>query len=137
MYLQLRSFDNYMYANILLNRLKDHGFDCYLKDENTVTIDPLLSPAIGGIKLMVRESEAARARAFLDQVEAEYVATIACPKCGQKALQILKKTNKPKNFIGALLAQLFLGSAEQEEWFYRCSNCGNTVDEMPVGDADI
>ena len=137
MYLQLRSFDNYMYANILLNRLKDHGFDCYLKDENTVTIDPLLSPAIGGIKLMVREPEAARARAFLDQVEAEYVATIDCPKCGQKGLQILKRTNKPKNFIGALLSQLFLGSTEQEEWFYRCSNCGNTLPEIPVADGDV
>lgn len=134
MYLQLRSFDNYMYANILLNRLKDHGFDCYLKDENTVTIDPLLSPAIGGMKLMVREPEAARAKAFLDQVEAEYLATIACPKCGVKGLQVLTKTTKPKNFLTALLSQLFVGSTEQEERIYRCSNCGFTMDEAPIGD---
>ena len=136
MYLQLRSFDNYMYANILLNRLKDQGFDCYLKDENTVTIDPLLSPAIGGMKLMVHEAEAARAKAFLDQVEAEFLATVACPKCGQRTIQALTKTIKPKNFIAALLSQLFVGSVEQEERIYRCSNCGAVIDEIPVGDGE-
>src|SRR5215213_8839851 len=99
MYLPLRSFDNYLYANILLSRLKDEGFNCYLKDENTVTIDPLLSPAIGGMKLMVVENEVGRAISLLDQIEAEYVATVACPKCGQQALQLLKKTSEPKNFI--------------------------------------
>lgn len=134
MYVQIRSFDNYMYANILLNSLKAHGFDCYLKDENTVTIDPVLSPAIGGMKLMVREAEVARARAFLDQVEAEYLATIPCTSCGQKTLQVLVKTTRPKNFIAALLRQLFVGTTEQEQRFYRCSGCGAIFDDVPVGE---
>lgn len=137
MYLQLRSFDNYMYANILLNRLKDHGFDCYLKDENTVTIDPLLSPAIGGIKLMVREAEAARAKAFLDQAEAEFISTIPCPKCGQKTLQPLTRTTRSRNFLEALLGQLFLGSSEYEDRVYRCSSCGHTMTEAPVGEGGL
>lgn len=128
MYRQLRSFDNYMYANILLNRLKDQGFDCYLKDENTITIDPVLSPAIGGMKLMVREEQAARAQAFLDQAEAEYLATIPCPTCGQRSIQLLIKTIKPKNFIEALLSQLFVGSVEQEERVYKCSSCGSVIE---------
>lgn len=137
MYLQLRSFDNYIYANILLNRLKDQGFDCYLKDENTVTIDPLLSPAIGGMKLMVNESEAARAKAFLDQAEVEYVATIACPKCRQKTLQALTRITKPRNFFEAMLGQLFLGGTEYEDRIYRCSNCGHTMNEVPVDDGPV
>ena len=29
------------------------GIRCWLKDENTVTIDPILTNAIGGIKVMV------------------------------------------------------------------------------------
>ena len=132
MYLPIRSFDNYLYANILLSRLKDEGFDCYLKDENTVTIDPLLSPAIGGMKLMVLEADVARANALLDQIELEYLATIPCPSCGQRNLQRLKKTSKPNNFFGALLSQLVTGSASQEKLFYRCSNCGFTADELPV-----
>src|SRR5215204_5021208 len=114
----VRSFDNYIYANILLSRLKDEGFDCYLKDENTITIDPLLSPAIGGMKLMVLEADVVRANALLDQIELEHLATIPCPKCGQQAMQRLKKTSKPKNFFGALISQLMIGSTSQETQFY-------------------
>lgn len=131
MYTELRSFDNYLYANILLSRLKEEGFDCYLKDENTITIDPLLSPAIGGMKLMVRNYDFARASTLVEQIEAEHLATIPCPNCGQKALQQLKKVSKPANFFLALLTQLTMGSARQEKTVYRCTNCGTTLEELP------
>jgi len=124
MYKELRSFDNYLYANILLSRLKEDGFDCYLKDENTVTIDPLLSPAIGGMKLMVREEDLARASTLLEHIEVEYLATIPCPNCGKPALHRVKKVSKPKNFFSAMLTQLATGSTRQERIFYRCANCG-------------
>lgn len=136
MYRQLTSFDNYLYANILLSRLKEEGFDCYLKDENTVTIDPLLSPAIGGMKLMVREDEFQRASALLHHIEAEYVATIPCPNCGKPALQLLKTVSKPSNFFLAMLKQLFEGSSSQEKKYYRCTNCGITTDEIPAPGSD-
>jgi predicted RNA-binding Zn-ribbon protein involved in translation (DUF1610 family) len=131
MYRQLRSFDNYLFANILLSRLRDEGFDCYLKDENTVTIDPLLSPAIGGMKLMVKEEDFARASTLLQRIEAEYVASVPCPNCGKAALQVLKTVSQPKNFFWAVLKQLVEGSSSQEKTFYRCINCGKTMDEIP------
>jgi hypothetical protein len=52
-FIQVRSYDNYIYAHIVLSMLQDSGINCHLKDEYTITIDPLLSPALGGIKLMV------------------------------------------------------------------------------------
>jgi len=61
-YVVLCSFDNYIPAHILLGRLKDEFINCYLQDEYSVTIDPFLSNAIGGIKLMVAESQLDRAR---------------------------------------------------------------------------
>ena len=130
-YISVRSFDNYLYANILLNRLKDEGFDCYLKDENTVTIDPLLSPAIGGMKLMVQEPDVPRANALLEQIENDYVSTIPCPDCGQKTLQRLSRADVPKNFFTALIYQLFMGTTRNEERFYRCSNCGLKLNDLP------
>ena len=57
-FIQVRSYDNYIYANIVLSMLQDSGINCHLKDEYTITIDPLLSPALGGIKLMVARSPA-------------------------------------------------------------------------------
>lgn len=61
----LYSFDNYIPAYIALGRLKEEYINCYLQDEYSVTIDPFLSNAIGGIKLMVAESQLERAREIL------------------------------------------------------------------------
>ena len=53
----VRSYDNYIPAHIDMGRLKEDGINCWLRDENSVTIDPFLSNAIGGIKLMVPENQ--------------------------------------------------------------------------------
>jgi hypothetical protein len=47
--------------------LRDSDINCHLKDEYTLTIDPLLSPALGGIKLMVAESQVGRALELLEE----------------------------------------------------------------------
>ena len=48
-FVQISAFDNYISAHIVLAMLLDADINCYLKDEYTLTIDPLLSPALGGI----------------------------------------------------------------------------------------
>ncbi len=65
-FVPLCSFDNYIPAHIALGRLKEEYINCYLQDEYSVTIDPFLSNAIGGIKLMVAETQAERAREILN-----------------------------------------------------------------------
>lgn len=64
-YILLQSYDNYIPAHIAMGRLQEHDINCYLRDEYSVTIDPLISNAIGGIKLMVPESQAQRALEIL------------------------------------------------------------------------
>ena len=68
-YVHLRSFDNYVQANIQLGMLQAMGINCHLIDEYTITIDPLLSNAIGGMKLMVFETQAHRALKLLEEAE--------------------------------------------------------------------
>ena len=68
-FIQVRSYDNYIYAHIVLSMLQDAGINCHLKDEYTITIDPLLSPALGGIKLMVAGSQVKRALELLVETE--------------------------------------------------------------------
>ncbi len=43
------------------------GIECYLQDENVVRMDWFLSNALGGIKLIVREKDAAEAEKILSQ----------------------------------------------------------------------
>jgi hypothetical protein len=68
-FIQLRAYDNYIYAHIRLGMLQEAGINCYLKDEFTVTVDPLLSPALGGMKIMVESSQAERAEELLKETE--------------------------------------------------------------------
>ena len=48
-----------------MGRLEQENIRCHLQDEYTVTIDPFLSNAIGGIKLMVPAIQVERALQIL------------------------------------------------------------------------
>ena len=64
----LCSYDNYIPAHIALGRLQAEYINCYLQDELSATIGPFLSNSINGIKLMVAETQAERAREILNSV---------------------------------------------------------------------
>jgi Putative prokaryotic signal transducing protein len=66
-FIEVASFDNYITANITLGMLQEAGINCHLKDEYTITIDPLLSPMLGGIKIMVYEPQVQRAKELLNE----------------------------------------------------------------------
>jgi hypothetical protein len=68
-FVEIRAYDNYIYAHIVLAKLRDADINCHLKDEYTITIDPLLSPALGGIKLMVAQSQVDRALELLEETD--------------------------------------------------------------------
>lgn len=65
-FVELASYDNYIDAHIALGRLLDEHIVCHLVNENSVTLDPFLSNAIGGIKLMVAAVQKDRAAAILN-----------------------------------------------------------------------
>jgi hypothetical protein len=70
-FIEVASFDNYITANITLGMLQEAGINCHLKDEYTITIDPLLSPMLGGIKIMVYEPQVQRAKELLNERDKE------------------------------------------------------------------
>jgi hypothetical protein len=75
-FVQLRSFDNYINAHIQMEMLRSESINCHLIDEYTITIDPLLSPAIGGMKLMVESSQAQQAIELLDEADKNHLRAI-------------------------------------------------------------
>jgi DNA-directed RNA polymerase subunit RPC12/RpoP len=126
------AYDNFMVANMALGMLQQNEINCHLKDENIVTIDPLLNPAVGGIKLMVQDEDYAAAMVLLKEAEENYVKEIACPKCKVHALSIEEKTNKPETFWGKLKNQIAYGQTETYSKKYRCQNCKSIMDELPL-----
>jgi predicted RNA-binding Zn-ribbon protein involved in translation (DUF1610 family) len=121
----LQSYDNYISAHIAMGRLEEDGVNCWLKDENTATINPILSNAIGGIKLMVESTQAERAATILKDLELQYKATITCPKCGSHNIELVSTPRKPSNWIMAIFGFLFSNYALSAEKVNHCFNCGN------------
>ena len=78
----VRTFSNYISANLLLSKLRNGGIECYLKDENTVTMDPILTYAVGGIKLVVKKEDSEEVLKILQQFDEDYMQKAVCPKCG-------------------------------------------------------
>lgn len=131
-FVPLRTFDNYIEANIVLGMLMAADINCHLKDENTVTIDPLLSPALGGIKLMVYYQQMERAWELLEAAEQQYLKNIACPVCKTHNLKLVSVTKKYACKLSALINMLLSGQSVEIVKLYQCTNCGYDFKELPV-----
>ena len=60
-------FDNIMEASIARARLDAEGIAAFLADEHTVSMNWLLSNAIGGVRLQVADEDAAHALTVLEE----------------------------------------------------------------------
>lgn len=130
-FVQIRSFDNYLEANIVLSMLQDANINCHLKDENIITIDPLLSPALGGMKLMVHHSQIERAWELMDNAEQKYLRSVSCPVCHAHALKAVSITKKHTCKLVAMANMLLTGKSVEVSKIYQCDNCGYDFKELP------
>lgn len=88
---------------------KAEGIEYFLKDQQTVSIDPLVSNAIGGIKLQVKAEDEERARALVAEIAANNTSSNLgdviridgkkfektldeCPKCESEEIYAYKPT---------------------------------------------
>ncbi|MFT3748661.1 MAG: DUF2007 domain-containing protein [Agriterribacter sp.] len=131
----IQSFDSYIDANIMLGKLEAEGIVCFLRDEYTVTVDPILSNAIGGIKLTVPESQAARAKELLATFDAEKRAILKCPKCGSGNVEYISNPVKSGNWLSAIISFLFGSYAVSIKKNYHCFECGYEFDDLPEAPA--
>ena len=133
-FIPLQSYDNYVEAHMAMGNLRHEHINCWLKDEFMVTIDPLLSNAIGGIKLMVAEVQVERAVEILQQTagnKQHYV----CPDCGSRAIRLVNQV--PQS--GGLLKQLWYAvfnhnNTARNVW--HCETCGNDSKEPRIVKTD-
>jgi hypothetical protein len=132
-YIELRSFSNYIEANIVLNMLQHQNINCHLKDEHIITIDPLLSPALGGIKLMIHHSQVERAWDLMEGAERDYLKKIPCPVCKAHSLEVVSITKKHRCKLAAIASMILNGHSVEVTKIYRCNRCGYDFKELPEG----
>jgi len=111
--------------------LMSYNINCHLKNENTVTINPLLSPAIGGIQLMIHPAQVERAWDLLEDAEQQYLKTVPCPVCKMHHLKIISVTKKYECKFSAIINMLLSGKSVEVIKMYQCNNCGYDFKELP------
>ena len=127
---EIRSFDNYFSANIILTRLQDACIHCFLKDEHSATISPVLSNAIGGIKLAVAADHAEEANKLLEYFHEEHMKAAICPRCGKNNFSEVP-VKRPKKILTSVLTRIFSGYKIYSESIYQCGSCGYESKTLP------
>lgn len=131
-FVTIRTFDNYITANIVKLRLEAEDVFCYLKDENSAVMQCAI--AVGGIKLQVDIQNKLLAEALLEQIDEEAdteIETVGfwedteqldpgnriCIQCGSK-------NTRQEGFskIHEVLESLFMDSRPRQ---WHCFHCGS------------
>jgi hypothetical protein len=128
----LNSYNNYIEAHIAKGVLEEDGISCWLKDENTVTIDPILTNAVGGIKIMVAKANAEKAWEILSQLKKEQKLAVVCPNCGSHNTELVSTPRKPINWLSAI-STFFVGDyALTIEKVNHCFDCRHEFPEVDI-----
>lgn len=113
----LGSFEFLADVQVIKGRLEAEGFEVRLKDENTVSVEPFASNALGGIKLLVHKNDEAAAKVIYDSIRNfatdEEGNLIVCPNCGAKKSEVYYARN-------TLLYKLFPFLEAKK---YKCNQC--------------
>jgi hypothetical protein len=129
-------------AELARGRLESEGIPAFVFDENMVSAQWLYSQAIGGMRLMVRAQDAAKAAEILslepikeEELAKEAGATedVTCPKCGSGNVKRGFFTVYGTSCLGIIgivlcyILPVFLISnviLVAVPWGYRCRACG-------------
>lgn len=131
----IRTFDNNFFANIILTRLQNEGINCYLKDEYTIGVNPLLSNAIGGIKLAVHHSQVERAEDLLRIFHEEKVKSAVCPKC--KGIAMIEIHRPVQSFMTKIFSRLSANYVVPVETVYKCTVCNTESSFLPEASGEV
>lgn len=132
-FIVVATYDNYIDAHLALGNLLSEDINCWLKDENTITIDPILTNAVGGIKLMVAEPQQEHARSVLNDTKKAYQQQHPCPRCGSANVEYISTPKKVSNWLGTLL-NLVLGAGAPLpiDKVYHCFDCGFEFEDPQI-----
>ncbi len=113
----LGSFEYVADVQIIKGKLESEGIPVFLKDENILNTDPLISNAIGGVKLQVYTRDKDRALTIYNEIRSYAIDDngnlLKCPNCKAQKME----TFYSRNGIFYKLFPFF------EKTKYRCLNC--------------
>ncbi len=114
-------------ALIYKGKLESEGIAVFIRDNNTIDSDPLVSNAIGGVKLFVYTNDFNKAQAVLQTISNYSLddnnKLIKCPKCGEEQIDMVTSINDLKSFIAFLFSILVVLIPFYSKHKYKCQKC--------------
>ncbi len=116
-------------AQIIKGRLEAEGIQVFLADNHTIDTDPLVSNAIGGVNLKVRNEDEKKALEVLLSIN-KYALDdegnqITCPKCQSEKVELLTHVKSLKSIFFFSLSFLFTVLPIYINREYHCDVCKN------------
>jgi hypothetical protein len=121
---------NYQYSSeayLFKGKLESEGIEVFLQNENTINTDPLLSNALGGVKIFVNSEDVLKARHILDSIP-EYSVDdkgelLSCPNCSSQKVNMVTTIKDVKSFMAFIYGLLTLSMPLFSKQKYKCENC--------------
>ena len=121
---------NYQYSSeayLFKGKLESEGIEVFLQNENTINTDPLLSNALGGVKIFVNSEDLLKARHILDSIP-EYSVDdkgelLSCPNCSSQKVNMVTTIKDVKSFMAFIYGLLTLSMPLFSKQKYKCENC--------------
>ncbi len=114
-------------AQIVKGRLEADGIEVFLRDNLTIDTDPLISQAIGGVKLKVLAKDEKEARAILKSIKTYALDdngdSIKCPNCNETHIELYSSITDFKSFISFFIGILFGTLPLSTRYHYKCEDC--------------
>lgn len=131
-YVTVASYQYSAEAQIIKGRLEAEGITVFMMDEFTIDTDPLVSNAIGGVKLKVLSEEVIRARHILDAISKYSLDDngneIQCPHCDSKKVELFSTVKDRKSFFWFIFGFLFSALPFYAKHTYKCEYCNSEFD---------
>lgn len=114
-------------AQIVKSRLEAEGVEVFLFDQFTVDTDPLVSNAIGGVKLKVWAEDEEKALSILETISDysldDHGQELTCPICGSNKVELITSLRDVRSFFAFLFSFLTTTLPIHANHEYQCDNC--------------
>ncbi len=117
-FVTIATFEYVADVQIIKGKLESEGIAVFLRDENTLNSDPIISNAIGGVKLQVYSNDKEKALKIYNAIRSyaidDYGNPIVCPNCKAEKSEAYYQRKR-------ILYKLFPFFEKRK---YKCLNCG-------------
>ena len=121
---------NYQFSSeayLIKGKLESEGVEVFLQNENTINTDPILSNAVGGVKLFVNTDDVIQAKQILASIPEfsfdDKGELLTCPNCGAQKIEMVTTIKDLKSFFAFLYGLVTLSMPFYTKHKYKCESC--------------